>query len=342
MLRGSPAIVLYSVEMPEGTVKFFNRAKGFGFIVPDDGGKEIFLPPVAVSEAGIMRLSPGQRVAFEVTEDPKGPKATALKVLGEAPVKPPAEQPRAERPQAERPHVERPQPPRPPQGLSLYCDPASDVAQDVIAALEESGRQVQVIDITTQPPSVLQLKKWAQMMGAKGLALVRRSASLFFDLQLDDRFITEDEFWTAVVQHPKLISGPILAGRDRVRICRTADDVKAFFSQGEDEAVARPKQISPRLAAMMRGETPPPAPPPEDDEGDEDDEEDDEEEEDEDDEELEPAVPEPVAQSSRSESGVEKKTAASPKAVKAKPAAKAPAKKPVAAKAAAKKIVKKK
>jgi len=233
--------------MPEGTVKFFNRAKGFGFIVPDDGDKEIFLPPAAVT--GIAALSPGQRVSFEVVADPKGPKAASLKILGSVAPKPQM----APRPQA----VTAP----PPVGVSLYCEPATQAAQDVLAALQAQNQHAQIVDITVTPLTVPQLRKWSQALAGTGQGLVRRSMPLFFDLQLDDRFLHEDEFWTAVAQHPALLTGPILSVRDRVRVCRTPEDVKAFFAAAQRDIASKAKDISPRLMAMMRGEAVAPRPP---------------------------------------------------------------------------------
>ena len=71
--------------MSNGTVKFFNAAKGFGFITPDGGGKDVFVPANSVSSAGVSNLKAGQRVSFETEPDSKGPKAVGLKVLAEAP-----------------------------------------------------------------------------------------------------------------------------------------------------------------------------------------------------------------------------------------------------------------
>ena len=70
--------------MPNGTVKFFNAAKGFGFITPDEKGKEIFLPAASLTSAGIAELKAGQRVSFEALPDTKGPKAVDLKVIADA------------------------------------------------------------------------------------------------------------------------------------------------------------------------------------------------------------------------------------------------------------------
>ncbi len=64
--------------MATGTVKWFNPAKGFGFITPDDGGKDVFVHITAVEGAGMGTLSEGQKVKFEVVEDPRGLKASDL------------------------------------------------------------------------------------------------------------------------------------------------------------------------------------------------------------------------------------------------------------------------
>jgi CspA family cold shock protein len=64
--------------MATGTVKWFNPAKGFGFITPDDGGKDVFVHITAVEGAGMGTLAEGQKVKFEVVEDPRGLKASDL------------------------------------------------------------------------------------------------------------------------------------------------------------------------------------------------------------------------------------------------------------------------
>ena len=66
----------------QGSVKFFNPEKGYGFIKPDDGGRDIFVHITAVEQAGLTTLNEGQRVTFEIEPDKKGkgPKAVNLKV----------------------------------------------------------------------------------------------------------------------------------------------------------------------------------------------------------------------------------------------------------------------
>jgi CspA family cold shock protein len=63
--------------MPVGTVKFFNSQKGFGFIQPQDGGKDVFVHITAVERAGLHTLNEGQTVAFEVVADRRTGKSSA-------------------------------------------------------------------------------------------------------------------------------------------------------------------------------------------------------------------------------------------------------------------------
>lgn len=65
--------------MTTGTVKFFNVTKGFGFIQPEDGSKDVFVHISAVERSGLDTISEGQRVHFEVQPDARGPKAVNLR-----------------------------------------------------------------------------------------------------------------------------------------------------------------------------------------------------------------------------------------------------------------------
>jgi cold shock protein len=67
--------------MAIGTVKFFNTSKGFGFISPEDGGKDVFVHASAVEMAGMRSLAEGQKVSFDVQPDAKGSKAVNLKAV---------------------------------------------------------------------------------------------------------------------------------------------------------------------------------------------------------------------------------------------------------------------
>lgn len=65
-----------------GTVKFFNTSKGFGFISPEDGGRDVFVHISAIERSGLAGLAEGQKVSFDSEPDPrgKGPRAVNLAV----------------------------------------------------------------------------------------------------------------------------------------------------------------------------------------------------------------------------------------------------------------------
>ena len=67
-----------------GVVKFFNAERGYGFIKPDDGGRDVFVHITAVEQAGLKSLTEGQRISFDVEPDKKGkgPKAVNLVITG--------------------------------------------------------------------------------------------------------------------------------------------------------------------------------------------------------------------------------------------------------------------
>ncbi len=67
--------------MPTGTVKWFNTRKGYGFIAPDEGDRDVFVHITEVQNSGLPGLAEGQRISFEVKDEPKGLKAVGLTTI---------------------------------------------------------------------------------------------------------------------------------------------------------------------------------------------------------------------------------------------------------------------
>jgi CspA family cold shock protein len=68
-----------NLKMTTGTVKWFNDAKGFGFITPDDGSKDLFVHFSAIQAAGFKTLKENDKVSYDVEQSPKGPRAANIK-----------------------------------------------------------------------------------------------------------------------------------------------------------------------------------------------------------------------------------------------------------------------
>ena len=67
--------------MSEGTVKWFNADKGYGFVSPEDGGQDLFVHFSAIQGTGYKTLEEGQRVSYTVTQGQKGPQASEVRVI---------------------------------------------------------------------------------------------------------------------------------------------------------------------------------------------------------------------------------------------------------------------
>jgi CspA family cold shock protein len=70
------------MRVASGTVKWFNAEKGYGFITPEDGGKDLFVHYSAIQAEGYKSLNEGQKVEYERTQGQKGPQASNVRVIG--------------------------------------------------------------------------------------------------------------------------------------------------------------------------------------------------------------------------------------------------------------------
>jgi arsenate reductase (glutaredoxin) len=233
--------------MPNGTVKFFNAAKGFGFITPDGGGKDVFFPSASLGTVNAASLKPGQRLTFEEAPDAKGPKAINLVLVATPPAPKPA-----------KPPVPRADAPLP---LTLYCDPSDDASHDALEGLRAAGHEPRIVDYMATPPAKDELRKVSALLRDTNQSLVRRYDHLFHELRLDDRFISESEFWDAIVEHPGLINGPVVANSAKAIVYRDERSLDAFLAA--DAPIAKPKVLSQSLLNLMMGKAPPPKPAPE-------------------------------------------------------------------------------
>jgi CspA family cold shock protein len=71
-------LLMQELEMATGTVKWFNSQKGYGFIAPDDGGKDVFVHISAVERSGIGGLNDGQKVTYDLERDKRSGKESAV------------------------------------------------------------------------------------------------------------------------------------------------------------------------------------------------------------------------------------------------------------------------
>jgi arsenate reductase (glutaredoxin) len=210
--------------MANGTVKFFNAKKGFGFITPDEGDKEIFLTATSLASAGIASLMAGQRVSFETKSEDKGPKAVNLTLIVNP--HPVIATPRPPVPQ----YAQKTAPAEKESRLTIYHDPDSEKSCEALAGLRAAGYEPRVIEYLTTPLTREELITLSMLLRDSNQSLVRKYDPLFLELRLDDRFISENEFWGAIVENPALINGPVIATAQKASVCRSEQALNLFLN----------------------------------------------------------------------------------------------------------------
>ncbi len=200
--------------MPHGTVKFYNTAKSFGFVTPDGGGKDLFVS-ASTLPSGVTALKSGERVSFDVQPSARGAMAVALRQLAE--------------PLRQLPARDHGAPASEQRTLAVYFDSTDRSAESVLNRLRAAGFEPTLMDYGTTPLKREQLKALSTLLARKNQSLVKRYAALFYDLRLDDRFLSQTEFWDAIVEHPSLINGPIVETADDANLCDPKSGLGAFL-----------------------------------------------------------------------------------------------------------------
>jgi arsenate reductase len=203
--------------MATGIVKYFNSSKGFGFIVPDGGGTDIFVHASAVEQAGLPPLVEGQRLTYETEPDPKGAKAINLMAF-------PGHGEVLQTPRAAPKNGAVPQ-------LTIYHNPDCQNSLNTLALVRTAGHEPRIIEYMMQPPSKAELKSLIIRMGLSARDVIRTVEPLYLELGLDTKETGEDALLDAMVQNPVLINRPIVATHSSARMCRPSRLVTAFIAE---------------------------------------------------------------------------------------------------------------
>ena len=204
--------------MTTGTVKFFNAAKGFGFIAPDEGGADIFVHISQIERADMQTLIEGQRISFQIEGDAKGAKAVKLERLDAAPAGEPSESARARSAEGDK------------LGLTMYHNPDCALSRNALAAVQDAGYTPRIVNYLTSPLTRDELKSLAARMKRPVRDLVRKYEPLYEELAFTDT-TDESEILDAMAKHPVLVNRPILATETAARMCRPSTEVKTFLAE---------------------------------------------------------------------------------------------------------------
>jgi arsenate reductase (glutaredoxin) len=111
----------------------------------------------------------------------------------------------------------------------IYHNPACGTSRKVLAALKEAGLEPKIIDYQKTPPDRATLKQLLKRMGKSARDILRKKATPYTDLHLDDPSLDEEALLDAIEKHPILIERPIVVVGEKVARCRPAETVNALL-----------------------------------------------------------------------------------------------------------------
>jgi arsenate reductase len=203
--------------MASGTIKYFNSAKGFGFIVPDGGGGDVFVHATAIEQAGLPPLVEGQRLTYDMEPDPKGAKAVNLVLTA-------ADGSTALSSKASPSNGRAPE-------FTIYHNPDCQNSLNALLLLRKAGHEPRIVEYLKQPPTKTELGSLLTRMRLSGRDVIRKVEPLYLELGLEGKEVNEDALLQAMVQNPVLINRPIVAVESSARLCRPSKLVTAFIAE---------------------------------------------------------------------------------------------------------------
>jgi arsenate reductase len=147
--------------------------------------------------------------------------------------------------------------------LTVFLDPSCPASDEVLSELHAAGYEPLIVDYIENPPTKDQLRNLAILLRGGNHSLVKKYDPLFLELRLDDRFISDSEFWDSIIEHPFLINGPVVATATSAGVCSSGNAVKAFIATALNGShpTAKPKGLPERLLRLVAGDSIEPAAP---------------------------------------------------------------------------------
>lgn len=112
---------------------------------------------------------------------------------------------------------------------TIYHNPGCGTSRNVLAALQEAGAQVTVVEYLKTPPDRKTLEKLLKKMGKGVRDILRRRGTPFEELGLDDPQLSEDRIFAAIAAHPVLIERPIVEIGAKAALCRPSETVRELL-----------------------------------------------------------------------------------------------------------------